>query len=301
MIYALKSGDETTLPLLPVPFSQFFLSPEKILCRNGPNKKHQVNQAVIPESLVPAVLRMVHDAVIAGRPGKERTLTAARAQYFWPTMRLDIDEHVAKCVKFAQYKGTFSGLASVLEYPPPNRPWDVVPIDFLQLPISAQGSKYLVGMVDMFSRYVLLTPIKEETAKNVAHALVSKLICEFSVLWVLLSENGAEFRNRLLQEIINQFRINHTFTVAYHPASNGIVERTNRKILEVLRPVVGSLLHNWEDWLPHVAASISSSLCESTGQSPHFIIFGVDKRLPYDLITSSQPSVFYYEDYSKVQ
>ncbi len=44
---------------------------------------------------MPAVLRMVHDAVIAGHPGKERTLTAARAQYFWLTMRLDIDEHVS--------------------------------------------------------------------------------------------------------------------------------------------------------------------------------------------------------------
>ncbi len=80
------------------------------------NKKHQVNQVVIPESLVPTVVRMVHDAVIAGHPGKERMLTAARAQYFWPTMRLDVDEHVAKCVKCAQYKGTSSGPAPILEY-----------------------------------------------------------------------------------------------------------------------------------------------------------------------------------------
>ncbi len=127
------------------------------------------------------------------------------------------------------------------------------------------------------------------------------LIREFSVPRVLLSDNGAEFRNRLLQEICNKFGINHTFTVAYHPASNDLVERTNRKILEVLRPVVGSLLHSWEDWLPHVAASINSSLCESTGQSLHFIIFGVEKRLPYDLLTSLQPPVYDYEDYSKVQ
>ncbi len=156
-------------------------------------------------------------------------------------------------------------------------------------------------MGDMFSRYVLLAPIKEKTAKNLAHALVSKLICDFSAPRVLLSDNGAEFRNRLLQEICNQFGMNHTFTVACHPASNGLVERTYRKILEVLSPVVSSLLHSWEDWLPHVAASIKSSLCELTGQSPHFIVFGVEKRLPYDLLTSSQPPVYDYEDYSKVQ
>ncbi len=43
------------------------------------------------------------------------------------------------------------------------------------------------------------------------------------------------------------------FTVTYHPASNSLVERANRKILEVLRPVVGELLETWEDWLPQVA------------------------------------------------
>ncbi len=71
---------------------------------------------MIPEPLVPAVLHMIHDAVIAGHPGKERTLTAARTRYYWPTMRLDIDAHVAKCVKCAQYKGTSSGPAPILEY-----------------------------------------------------------------------------------------------------------------------------------------------------------------------------------------
>ncbi len=106
---------------LPVPFSQFFLSRDKILCLNWSNKIHQVNQVVIPDSLVPAVLSMVYDAVIARHPGKERTLTAVRSQFFWPTMHLDIDEHVAKCVKCAQYKDTSSGPASILEYPPPNR------------------------------------------------------------------------------------------------------------------------------------------------------------------------------------
>ncbi len=79
MIYALESGDETALTLFPVPFSQFFLSPDKILCRNWPNKKQPVNQVVIPESLVPAVLRIVRDAVIAGHSGKEHTLTAAQS------------------------------------------------------------------------------------------------------------------------------------------------------------------------------------------------------------------------------
>ncbi len=71
-----------------------------------------------------------------------------------------------------------------------------------------------------------------------------------------------------------------------------MVERANRKILEVLRPIVNGLFDNWEDWLPHVAASLNSSVSDSTDKSPHYILFGVEKRFPYDLLKSSQQSVY---------
>ncbi len=116
-----------------------------------------------------------------------------------------------------------------------------------------------------------------------------------------LSDNGAEFRNQVLTKICNQFGIKQCFTVSYYPASNGLVERANRKILDVLRPVVCGLLHTGEDWLPHVAASINSSVCESTGQSQHFILFGVEKRLPYDLLSSFSALVYNVDDYVKCQ
>ncbi len=110
-----------------------------------------------------------------------------------------------------------------------------------------------------------------------------------------------EFRNKLLEEISKQFEVKHCFTVSYHPASNGLVERANRKIFEVLRPFVGELLETWEDWLPHIATSMSSSVCESKGQSPHFIVLGVEKRVPHDLLSSSHTSVYNVHDYVKCQ
>ncbi len=87
VIYALESGDGTQLPSLPVPFSQFFLSEDKVLYRYWAHKKESMAQVVIPEYYVPAILQLVHDGVIAGHPRKERTLTAARRNYYWPTMR----------------------------------------------------------------------------------------------------------------------------------------------------------------------------------------------------------------------
>ncbi len=112
----------------------------------------------------------MYDRVVAGHPGRERTLAAARAVYFWPTMRVDTDAYVDRCVKCAQRKGTVPRPAQILEYPPPDRPRNVVSIDLLQLPASHQGSRYLLVCVDHLSIYVVSAHVKDKSAKSVAHA-----------------------------------------------------------------------------------------------------------------------------------
>ncbi len=59
------------------------------------------------------------------------------------------------------------------------------------------------------------------------------------------------------------------------------------------------MLETWKDWLSQVASSINSSVCTSTCQSPHFILFGVDKRLPYELLGGTHSPVYNAEDYVK--
>ncbi len=116
-----------------------------------------------------------------------------------------------------------------------------------------------------------------------------------------LSDNGTEFRNYLLKEISKQFGVKHCFTVSYYLSSNTFVEHVNRKILEVVHPAVGELLETWEDLLPQVAASINRSVFESTGQSPHFILFWAEKkRLLYELLSSSNTFVYNVDVYVKM-
>ncbi len=67
-------------------------------------------------------------------------------------------------------------------------------------------------MVDHFSRYVVLVPLQDKSAKAVALALVAHLFCPYSALKVLLSDNGTEFRNSVMEEICKQFNIKQTST-----------------------------------------------------------------------------------------
>ncbi len=95
-----------------------------------------MSQLVIHESHVPTILHLLHDDVLAGYPGRERTHIVARMKCYWPTMKVDVNSHASKCVKCAQHTGTLPKPAPILQYPPPEGPWDVVAIDLLQLPAS---------------------------------------------------------------------------------------------------------------------------------------------------------------------
>ncbi len=130
VIYALESRDDFSLLHMPVPISAFTLK-EEVLCRIGTVAKTQTTQVVIPISLVGTILKLLHDTPQAGHPGHDRTLPMACAKYYWPTMHLDIERHIAHCT---ETKGT-TQTAPILEYPMPARPFDVG-IDLLQLPHS---------------------------------------------------------------------------------------------------------------------------------------------------------------------
>ncbi len=83
------------------PFSQFFLSRNIILCRYWPQKSVPIEQFVIPDRYAPVVLHLSHDTVFAGHQGRDKTLALARKKYYWPTLRIDVEAHVAQCIECA--------------------------------------------------------------------------------------------------------------------------------------------------------------------------------------------------------
>ncbi len=248
--------------------------------------KDVVTQLVISVALVDVVLRLLYDTPSAGHHGRGRTLAAARNKYYWPTMRIDVEKHISQCLFCAQAKGSTS-TAPILEYPLPAGPFDVFGVDLLLLPRSTQGSVYILVCVDHFSRFVVLALLRNKSAVTVAHAIVSHLICPYTTPRVLLSDNRMEFKNQILADVCSQYNNKKTFITAHNPASNCLVERTNRKVLEILRHLAGHLHETREYWVSQVAASINGSVNSSTGKTPHYIIFAYDKRLPSDVFLKS--------------
>ncbi len=134
-----------------------------------------------------------------------------------------------------------------------------------------------------------------------AHVTVSHLICPYMTPRVLVSNNGTEFKNQVIRDICPQLHIQQTFIKSHHPASNGLVECTNRKILEILRHLAGHLQETWEDWLSHVAASINGSVNLSKGKTPHYILYEFEKHLPYNVLVHPPVPLYSLDDCSKLQ
>ncbi len=148
---------------------------------------------------------------------------------------------------------------------------------------------------------MVLAPLPNKSATTVAHAIVSHLNCHYMAPRVFLNDNGTEFKNQVLQYICTRFHIQQTFITSYHPASNGLVECNNRKILEILCHLAGHLLETWGDWLSRVAPSINGPVIPSTGKTPHYILYGFEKHLPYNVLVHSPVPLHSLDDYSKLQ
>ena len=301
IMYYLESGDESHLPKLQFKPESFFVQ-DDVLYKSSDviidDSNVKLNQMVIPKSLVDVILFHVHDSPLAGHPGRDRCIAQAKRQYFWPSMRKDIMHHCSMCEKCAAHKVTPGHEGKALPYPIATGPWQEVSIDLMKLPVTQNGHQYLLVCVDSFSRFTVLVALKDKSAKSVGKAFLDHVILPHTSPRVLLSDNGSEFNNAVLNEICKEFNIKKCNIVPHSPSSNGKVERCNKRILDVLRYITEAK-HSWDDWIPVIACSINSSLHSTIKEAPYFVLYGEDKRLPYQFLHDSPRPLYNFDDYVK--
>ncbi|XP_056892102.1 protein NYNRIN-like [Takifugu flavidus] len=111
-------------------------------------------------------------------------------------------------------------------HPPPTRPFEHVMMDFIELH-PAEGKKFCLVFVDMWSKWVEAIPTSRADANSVARALLAEIIPRWGIPAKLSSDNGAHFVNEALTQISVYLGINIKRHCAYHPQSGGAVEREN--------------------------------------------------------------------------
>ena len=132
---------------------------------------------------------------------------------------------------------------------------------------TANGNEYIMVLCDYFSKYTVAYAIPNHTMQTVTDRIVTEFVAYFGV-------QGREFESELFQELSRLWEIDKTRMVPYRPQSDGLVERFNRTVQQMLAMFVNEHWDDWDDHLPYVMMAYRASVQESTGCTPNLLFFG---------------------------
>ena len=224
---------------------------EGIVCRRyspGPDSE-LITVPIIPEALQQDALYQAHDTPGSGHQGHDRTLQKLRLCAYWVGMCSDVTKYCMECTICHQAKLPIPTKTPLMSLPI-GRPWEMLAVDVLEVPLSRKGNRYLLVVQDYFTKWAETFPMPDQTAKRITDILVT-LCARMGLPRIIHSDQGSNFESTILQQTLQAFGITKSHTTAYHPQGDGMVERLNRSILQLLRAYV-TKESDWEqvDVLP---------------------------------------------------
>ena len=124
--------------------------------------------------------------------------------------------------------------------------------------------------MDYLTKWPEVYPAWDQTAPTIARLLVEKIVCRHEVPGEILSDRSANFLSGLLTEMYSLLGTHKVSTTAYHPQTDGLVERFNRTLLEMLFKSANNTGQDWDTRLPYVLYAYRVSVHPSTSESPFY-------------------------------
>ena len=155
---------------------------------------------------------------------------------------------------------------------------------------TSNGCRYILLIGDHFTKWYETIPLPDQTAATTSDVLLEPLICRFGCPYSIHTDRGTNFESQLFANFLRKLEIDKTRTTAFHPQSNSVNERMNRTLLNMLGDCIDEDQTNWSVKLPYVLLAYRSSVHESTGFTPHYLVFGHEVSLPLDLMYRPPPS-----------
>ena len=239
-----------------------------------------IQQLVVPPSLVHEVLRQSHNTM--GHPGRDKTTSFIRDRFFWPGMTNDIEQWIQRC-KRCLLRKTPTNIRAPLTNIVTTQPLELVCMDYLQLEKSKGGYQYILVVTDHFTRYAIAIPTRNQTAKTTAEAFFNNFVVHYGLPKRIHSDQGASFESKIIRELCIITGMDKSRTTPYHPMGNGLTERFNRTLLGMLGTLSTEQKQNWKMYIAPLVHAYNSMRQDTTGQSPFYLMFGRQPRLPVDL------------------
>jgi len=258
-----------------------------LFCKLSSTKSYDPDgqyRLVVPQGLIGDVLQTCHDDIGGAHLGVNKTWQKVSQKFYWSTMQRDVEEWVESCPICAARKSPQSTQVPLGSITHPEKPFDTIGIDFLgPLTETDSGNKYVLVITDYATRWVEAFPTPDMKASTVAKVLISEIICRHSAPKELLSDRGRSFLNKVVEEMCDYFRIKKLNTTAYNPRCNGLTERFNATLCQMLSAYCDAKQTDWDVYLPVVLFAHRTSWQKTVKESPFRLLYGRNPRLPSDI------------------
>ena len=235
----------------------------------------------VPEALKKTIMRANHDLPLGGHLSAVRTKERIAQTYWWRNMKEDVAQHVNSCAVCNSRRCTAKE-ATLAAAERVGEPFERVGIDFMILTTSYQGNDHVVVVVDHASKWVEAQACKGENAESAARMIFQNIICRHGCPREVWSDRGKAFLNEMMADLAKWCGFKQKVTSGFHPQTNGLTERMNRTLQDLLSKAGQDQL-KWDEYLPAAVWAYNTTKHSSTGFTPYELLYGKTARQPQDV------------------
>ena len=239
---------------------------------------------VVPRECRQLAINFCHDD--SGHQGRDRTLSLIKERMWWPGMHQTVLDAIQNCWRCRKFEAP--PVRAKMVPLRATRPNELVHIDFLTLESDLDIQKLAVKPVklmviqDHFSKYVQVAIAEDEKADTVAWLLYNSWYRFVGLPARILTDQGPAFNSTVFRCLQKWLGVMQSRTSSYHPQTNGLVERFNQTLKNMLGKLAGDRKVSWPNYLASAILAYNCTRSAVTGYSPYFLMFGRRPYLPVD-------------------
>ena len=238
-------------------------------------------------------ISLVHNSII-GHHGVVRTMNMLKAKNVRINqMKEEVTTFIASCPLCQKIRLGQGSMDAALHSSMVSTPGEVWCIDTMgPYPEDELGMLYIVVCIDAFTRYAVLYPTKDKTAKAFMTCMIS-LIGHFGFMKEIRTDNAGQFTSKEVNDMLLMFKVEHQLTIPFRHQANGLVERTNREVGRHLQALVAqaSRFNSWSTLVPLVQRIINMSYNKNIGTNPARLVYGDSWNTAHDNLYPGLPVV----------
>ncbi|KAL0153990.1 hypothetical protein M9458_050705, partial [Cirrhinus mrigala] len=253
----------------------------------------ELGVVVVPKSYRENVLSVAHDHELSGHLGIKKTYYNLLKHFFWPGIKSTVSQYCRSChaCQVAGKPNQVISPAPLKPIPVMNEPFEKLVIDCVgPLPRTKSGHSYLLTLMCSATRFPEAIPLRSLKTPTIVKAIV-KFCTTFGLPKFIQSDQGSNFMSRVFRKVMKELNIKHCISTAYHPQSQGVLERFHQTLKTMIRTYCLQHQKDWDEEIPLLLFAVRNTMQESLGFSPAELVFGHSLRGPLKVLQEQLLSV----------